>query len=188
MMNSKQSGVGSRWTALVGQAERARAALAGSAWAGLAGRAAAYLAGFALLALVGSGRASAWLSPPGRLSVGIAVAEAAPLPSSASPSASLSATPAASASATPPLDTPAPAEGADAGAPSPGIAADGKVILNLATEDDLRHLPGVGATRARAILALRARLKRFGRIEDLLKVKGLGRRSMARLRPLVRLD
>ena len=31
-------------------------------------------------------------------------------------------------------------------------------------------------------------LKRFGRVEDLLKVKGLGRRSIARLRPLVRID
>src|SRR4051812_35708963 len=67
--NTKQIGVGPRLVA------RARAAVADSAWAGLAGRAAAYLAGFALLALVGSGRLSAWLSPPGRMAVGIAVAE-----------------------------------------------------------------------------------------------------------------
>ena len=68
------------------------------------------------------------------------------------------------------------------------MAADGKVILNLATEEDLRRLPGVGHGRATAILALRGRLKKFTRVEDLLKVKGIGRRGLARLRPLVRVD
>lgn len=182
--NMKQAGVGSRLAA------RARAALLSSAWAGLAGKIAAYLAGFVLLALVGSGRASTWLSPPGHMSVGIAVAEAAPLPSASEAiAAAVGAIASASADAgAPPAEGRTEAENADAGATAPGIAADGKVILNLATEDDLRHLPGVGATRARAILALRTRLKRFGRVEDLLKVKGFGRRTMARLRPLVRVD
>jgi competence protein ComEA len=35
---------------------------------------------------------------------------------------------------------------------------------------------------------LRDRLQRFRQIEDLLKVKGLGRASLRKLRPLVRLD
>jgi competence protein ComEA len=167
------------WGALA----RVQAAVSGSRWAGLAGRAAAYLAAFVLLALVGSGRLSGWMSPPARLAVGIPAAEAA----TAMPSAS--AAPAASADAgADAASEPAAAE--DAGAPSgsAGVAPDGKVILNLATEDDLRRLPGIGLTRARAILTLRARLKRFSRVEDLLKVKGLGRRSLARLRPLVRVD
>jgi competence protein ComEA len=75
-------------------------------------------------------------------------------------------------------------DAADAGA----ITADGKVVLNLASEADLRRLPGIGATRARAILTLRARLGRFRRVEDLLRVRGLGRRAIARLRPLVMID
>jgi competence ComEA-like helix-hairpin-helix protein len=47
----------------------------------------------------------------------------------------------------------------------------------------------VGAKRAEAILALRARLPggRFHQIEDLLKVKGVGRAMLKRLHPLVRL-
>jgi hypothetical protein len=38
------------------------------------------------------------------------------------------------------------------------------------------------------ILALRAQLGRFRAVEDLLKVKGIGRATLKRLRPLVRLD
>jgi len=165
-------------------AARARAAAKGSRWAALGGKAAAYLAGFALLALVGSGRFSGWLSPPAHLTVAIPAAEAAtlPPPASAAPTTAPTAPPEAGA------DAGTVAENADAGAGSAGVAADGKVILNLATEEDLRRLPGIGPTRARAILALRARMKRFNRVEDLLKVKRLGRRSLARLRPLVRVD
>ncbi|MBV9949507.1 MAG: ComEA family DNA-binding protein, partial [Myxococcales bacterium] len=62
------------------------------------------------------------------------------------------------------------------------------VVLNAASESELRRLPGIGAKRAGAILALRARLGRFRAIEDLLKVKGIGRATLKRLRPLVRLD
>ncbi|MGH7271134.1 MAG: ComEA family DNA-binding protein [Polyangiaceae bacterium] len=62
------------------------------------------------------------------------------------------------------------------------------MILNTATVDDLRRLPGIGEKRAGAILALRARLGRFRAIEDLLKVKGIGRTMLRRLRPLVRVD
>ena len=67
--------------------------------------------------------------------------------------------------------------------------ADDPVFLNTATVDDLRRLPGIGEKRADAILALRTRLGgRFHAVEDLLKVKGIGRATLRRLRPLVRLD
>jgi competence protein ComEA len=177
-----------------GALARLKQALAGWAWTPLVGRAAGYLLGFVLLALVGSGRLARWISPPPRLS--IAVAEAATSPSGA---ASSSASPSASGTASP-ESAPAGAEVAagngdggappdpDAGTASPGVAPDGKVILNLATEEDLRRLPGVGRGRAQAILALRQRLKKFTRVEDLLKIKGIGRRGLVRLRPLVRVD
>jgi competence protein ComEA len=180
----------------------ARQRFADSPWRSVALRSAGYAAGFALLALVGSGRMARWLSPA-TPHLGIAVAEAAAPPVSsgspeATPTAAATAPPTASASgeASPAApETPeARAEGSaapeagDGGAPSNGVASDGKVILNLASEDDLRRLPGVGHGRAQAILALRARLKKFSRVEDLLKVKGIGRRGLARLRPLVRVD
>jgi competence protein ComEA len=81
----------------------------------------------------------------------------------------------------------APPDGGDS-LPRGRATPDDPVYLNQATVADLRRLPGVGAKRAQAILALRDRIQRFRQIEDLLKVKGLGRASVRKLRPLVRLD
>ena len=174
---------------------RVRAVIADSPWGALAGKGLLAAAGFVLLALVGSGRIG---GDPSRLGIAEAAAatasagasasvsiKAPPAEAPASAAASASASPSASASAVadPPADAGAPSDPKDGGGPA--VTADGKVALNLATEQDLRRLPGVGATRAKAILALRERLGRFRRPEDLLRVKGIGRRSLARLRPLL---
>jgi competence protein ComEA len=96
-----------------------------------------------------------------------------------------------------------PASSAPGGSPVPASSAsslespipprgraspDDPVVLNSAGVDDLRRLPGIGEKRANAILALRARLGRLRAVEDLLKVKGIGRAMLKRLRPLVRID
>jgi competence protein ComEA len=103
-----------------------------------------------------------------------------------------SAPPAAQLPAPPPLPVPAaPAPAPTGGTPAAHTqaTADDPVFLNTATADDLRRLPGIGEKRADAILALRLRLGgHFRAIEDLLKVKGIGRTTLRRLRPLVRLD
>lgn len=65
---------------------------------------------------------------------------------------------------------------------------DDPVFLNQADEAELRRLPGVGAKRAEAILTLRGRVGRFHRVEDLMRVKGIGRTAIKKWRPLVRLD
>jgi competence protein ComEA len=78
-------------------------------------------------------------------------------------------------------------EGARANS-SAGMTEDGKVILNLASVEDLRHLPGVGPKRADAILTLRARLGRFKQVNDLLRVKGIGVRGLKKIMPHVVLD
>ena len=85
---------------------------------------------------------------------------------------------------------PAPAP-VEAPAPPAGrvrASADDPVVLNTATEADLKRLSGIGPKRAEAILALRARLGRFHALEDLLKVKGIGRATLKRLRPMLRVD
>jgi len=80
-----------------------------------------------------------------------------------------------------------PANGLKTG--TPGMTPDGKVILNLASLEDLRHLPGVGQKRADAILALRARLGgHFKHVNDLLRVKGIGVRGLKKILPHVVLD
>jgi competence protein ComEA len=86
----------------------------------------------------------------------------------------------------------APAEAPSAApvssAKPPGVTADGKVILNQATAEDLMRLPGIGKKRAEAILSLRARLGRFKRPTDLLRVRGLGAKRLQRLLPQVGVD
>ena len=71
---------------------------------------------------------------------------------------------------------------------SPQATADDPVFLNDATVDDLRRLPGIGEKRALAVLDLRKKLGRFKQVEDLLRVKGIGRSTLRKLRPLVRVD
>lgn len=72
--------------------------------------------------------------------------------------------------------------------PPPGITKDGKVILNVAGTEALTRLPGVGERRAEAIVKLRERLKRFRRPADLLRVRGIGVRSLKRMLPHLVLD
>ena len=103
-------------------------------------------------------------------------------PSNAAPSNAAPTTAAAAAF------TAADAHAGARGPASAGMTEDGKVILNLASTEDLRHLPGVGAKRADAILALRARLGRFKQVNDLLRVKGIGVRGLKKIMPHVVLD
>jgi competence protein ComEA len=177
-------------TASKGLVGRARAVIADSAWGALAGKGVLAVAGFVVLALVGSGKL-------GEISPRVGVAQAATVSASASPSAGASAAikagPAPESSASVSVSVSSSSSGggesADAGdAKEPAVTPDGKVRINVATEPDLRRLPGIGATRAKAILALRERLGRFRRPEDLLRVKGIGRRMLGRLRPLLILD
>lgn len=66
--------------------------------------------------------------------------------------------------------------------------ADGKVILNLATMADLRTLPNIGQKRAQAILNLREKLKKFHRIQELRRVKGIGAKTLQKLAPKILVD
>ena len=66
--------------------------------------------------------------------------------------------------------------------------AAGVVNLNTATAAELERLPRVGPARAQAILALRAKLTQFAKVEQLLRVKGIGRSAIKKWRPLVKLD
>jgi competence protein ComEA len=56
------------------------------------------------------------------------------------------------------------------------------IDLNVATAEDLTSLPGVGPKRAEAILARRAKAP-FTRVTQLLEVKGIGKRTLDRLKP-----
>jgi len=142
------------------------------AWVGRPlGRGVLVLCGLVVLSLVGRFAVAGGRVPPAPVSVAASATVLLPVPVSASASASVPASASASA----------PTHSAHA-------TADDPVYLNDATADDLRRLPGIGPKRALAVLALRQRLGRFHQIEDLLRVRGIGRSTLRRLRPLVRLD
>ncbi len=158
-----------------------------SAWTPLVIKVGAGVIGFFALAFVGSGaaadllpgRAGTYLGPPTIPSAALSASVAAPAPQVPVPVAS---------GQTPLVDAGAPSVDAGTSATTSAVTADGKVILNLATEDDLRKLPGVGPKKAQAIIALRAKLGKFARPEDLLRVKGIGRKKLAKLRPKLLID
>jgi len=57
--------------------------------------------------------------------------------------------------------------------------------LNRATADQLETLPGIGAVKAAAILAVRDTRGGFQSMEELEAVRGIGPALVAKLRPLV---
>ena len=146
-----------------------------SVWLSFALRAVAVAAGLLLLAWIGGARIGGALAAPAN-APGEAVDAAAP---SLALSETVDAAPHVMA---------APAAAVPTKAGFSRASTDSPVILNQASVEDLRRLPGVGVKRADAIVELRHRIGRFQRIEDLLRVKGIGRSAVKKWRPLVRLE
>jgi competence protein ComEA len=60
--------------------------------------------------------------------------------------------------------------------------------LNTATETELDALPGVGPSRAQAIIEHRSKHGPFASVEDLRNVKGIGDKTFAELKPLLTVE
>lgn len=60
-----------------------------------------------------------------------------------------------------------------------------RVDVNRASAADLQALPGIGPTRAEAIVRWREEHGRFRSVEDLLDVPGIGSATLERLKPLI---
>jgi competence protein ComEA len=63
--------------------------------------------------------------------------------------------------------------------------ASSLVELNTATLAQLDALPGIGESKAKAILAYRMEKGSFKKVEDLLEVKGIGEKMLVKIKPLV---
>jgi|TARA_R100001591_G_scaffold118565_2_gene142259 competence ComEA-like helix-hairpin-helix protein len=61
------------------------------------------------------------------------------------------------------------------------------ININTADQATLQLLPGIGKTYASRIIEYRLENKGFSSIEDLLKIKGIGAKRLARIRPLITL-
>lgn len=69
-----------------------------------------------------------------------------------------------------------------------GVTKEGLVILNEANADELTRLPGVGKSRAEKIVALRTRLKGFRKVSDLLRIRGIGWRTLQKMKDKIVLN
>lgn len=182
--------------ASVARALRTRARSAGTArvWAPLVVRALAL--GIALLGIAGIGSVAARTpAPPGpapgvshaELGFGALSARALAIFASAGPPALVSEAAGAAEAGLCSAGPPCPERGSEP-AGRARASEDAPVVLNRADAAELQRLPGVGVKRAEAILALRQRLGRFRRPSDLLRVKGIGRRTLERMLPHLVLD
>jgi competence protein ComEA len=77
---------------------------------------------------------------------------------------------------------------APAGAPvsdTSAVKAVAKVNLNRAGVDELQMLPGVGPVLAQRVVEWRKAHGRYRTVDDLQEVKGIGKKRLERIRPLV---
>jgi competence protein ComEA len=65
------------------------------------------------------------------------------------------------------------------------VAEPGALDLNQASESDLIALPHIGPAKAAAIVAYRKKHGAFTRVDDLRRVRGFGRKTIASLRSML---
>ena len=73
----------------------------------------------------------------------------------------------------------------------PGVVAEGKVApvdVNTASIDKLIEVPGIGPATAKRIVEFRQKNGPFKRVDDLLKIRGIGEKSLEKLRPYLKVD
>ena len=63
---------------------------------------------------------------------------------------------------------------------------DGVINLNIATAREMETLPGIGPTRAQAIVEFREGVGGFNKVDDLLLVPGIGQATLDKIRDRVR--
>lgn len=91
--------------------------------------------------------------------------------------------------ATPDAPQAAPARSADAEPKAPlSSSAARRININTATSSELELLPGIGPAMASRIIEYRKTNGRFRTVEDLDEVKGIGPRTLEKLRPLIRVE
>jgi competence protein ComEA len=64
----------------------------------------------------------------------------------------------------------------------------GKLDLNRATAEQLQRLPGIGPVLAQRVIEQRTTHGPFHTVDDLRDVKGIGKKRMDQLRPLIMVD
>lgn len=68
---------------------------------------------------------------------------------------------------------------------SKGLGAGECLNINAAPENELMRLPGIGPSIARRIVEHRKQHGPFRKVDDLLRVKGIGAKKLEKLRPWI---
>ncbi len=66
------------------------------------------------------------------------------------------------------------------------LALQAPLDINAATEEQLQALPGIGPAMARRIVHYRERNGPFRRPEELLIIRGMSKKKLARIRPYIK--
>lgn len=69
-----------------------------------------------------------------------------------------------------------------------GQSADGRININTATEAELCNIPGIGGTRAAAIVAYREAHGSFQKPEDIMKVSGIKEGLYGKIKDSIRIN
>ncbi len=65
------------------------------------------------------------------------------------------------------------------------LAAEGTIDLNTATAKQLEQLPGIGKEIAQRIVSYRKDIGAFKSVDELLRVKGIGKGKLAKVKELI---
>ncbi|GEM_PF-943953 len=69
---------------------------------------------------------------------------------------------------------------------SPSPSAEDPINLNTASREALKALPGIGPALSERITTYRSNRRPFQRVAELKRVRGIGPKTLATLRPMVR--
>lgn len=69
----------------------------------------------------------------------------------------------------------------------PVVLSKALININTATIEELKSLPGIGETYALRIVEYREANGKFNSVEELVHVKGIGKRTLDKIKPFIKL-
>ena len=67
------------------------------------------------------------------------------------------------------------------------VESNGKIKVNMATQEEIEQLPGIGPAKAQAIIQHREEHGLFNSIEDLLNVSGIGQKTLENMQDTIQI-